>query len=149
IMNIIVNGYKKVGKVDIGPYLLAYANNNIEGHRFRLGFRTNVAFSRKWVAKGYLAYGTKDEMFKYNASLSYILCRHLWRTLGFSYRLDVEQIGLIADEFLESSIFYGVINFGELVRSFVAPEAKFWLQTDISRGLTNSIMFRHKDSNPL
>src|SRR5690606_2690587 len=67
IMNIIVNGYKKVGKVDIGPYLLAYANNNVEGHRFRLGFRTNVDFSRKWVARGYLAYGTKDEMFKYNA----------------------------------------------------------------------------------
>src|SRR5204862_6500735 len=37
ILNIAVNGYKKVGKIDIGPYLFVYANNNIEGHRFRIG----------------------------------------------------------------------------------------------------------------
>lgn len=149
ILNIIVNGYKKVGKVDIGPYLLAYANNNVEGHRFRLGFRTNVAFSRKWVAKGYLAYGTKDQMFKYNASLSYILSRKPWTTLGISYRKDVEQVGLTADEFQESSVFYAVSNFGDLVRPFIDTEAKLWFQTEISRGLTNTITFRNKDFNPL
>jgi hypothetical protein len=38
IVNIVVNGYKKVGKVDVGPYVLAYAFNDVEGHRIRAGF---------------------------------------------------------------------------------------------------------------
>lgn len=51
IVNIFINGYKKVGKIDVGPYLMAYANNNIEGNRFRLGFRTNIDFSKNGCLK--------------------------------------------------------------------------------------------------
>lgn len=149
IMNIVVNGYKKIGKVDVGPYLLAYANNNIEGHRFRVGVRTNISFSKKWVLKGYLAYGTRDEMFKYNASVTRILSRKPWTTVGVSYRKDVEQVGLTPDEFQESSIFYATSNFGELVRPFVDTEAKFSFQTEIRRGLMNTVSFRTKDFSPL
>lgn len=149
IMNILVNGYKKVGKVDIGPYLLAYANNNIEGSRFRLGFRTNIDFSRKWVFKGFLAYGTKDEMFKYNAAVQYILSRKPWTVIGASYGKDVEQVGLTAEEFQEISVFYAISNFGTLVRPYINTEAKVWFQSEISRGLTNSITFKNKQFSPL
>ena len=36
IADIAFNGYKKVGKIDIGPYIYLYGNNNVEGHRFQL-----------------------------------------------------------------------------------------------------------------
>lgn len=149
IVHILINGYKKVGKVDIGPYLLAYANNDIEGHRLRLGFRTNIDFSRKWVFKGFLAYGTKDEMFKYNAAVNYILSRKPWTVAGGSYGKDVEQVGLSAEEFQEISVFYAVSNFGTLVRPYINTETKAWFQSEISRGFTQTITFRNKQFAPL
>lgn len=149
IVNVLVNGYKKIGKVDIGPYLLAYANNNIEGSRFRLGFRTNIDFSRKWVLKGFVAYGTKDEMVKYNGSVQYILSRKPWTVVGAGYGKDVEQIGLTADEFQEISVFYAVSNFGTLIRPYINTEAKVWFQSEISRGITNTVTFKNRAFTPL
>ena len=51
LLNIFVNGYKRIDKwnIDVGPYLYLYANNKVEGHRFRLGFRTDPGFSKKWI----------------------------------------------------------------------------------------------------
>lgn len=149
IVNVLVNGYKKVGKIDVGPYLLAYANNNIEGNRFRMGFRTNIDFSRKWVLRGFVAYGTKDEMIKYQGSVQYILSRKPWTVIGGSYGKDVEQVGLTAEEFQEISVFYAVSNFGTLVRPFINTEAKVWFQSEISRGLTNTITLKNRQFSPL
>lgn len=149
IVNVLVNGYKKVGKVDIGPYLLAYAHNNIEGSRFRLGFRTNIDFSKKWVLRGFVAYGTKDQMLKYNGSVQYILSRNPWTVVGTSYGKDIEQVGLAADEFQEISMFYAVSNFGTLVRPYINTEAKVWFKSEISRGLTNTITFKNRAFSPL
>ncbi len=42
IFKIIVNGYYKVGKIDIGPYVSLLAVNNIEGLRIQPGFKTNI-----------------------------------------------------------------------------------------------------------
>ena len=62
-------GYVEWGVADIGPWPLTYAINNInespalttgaEGHRFRLGMRTNEHLSKKIELNGYLAYGTR------------------------------------------------------------------------------------------
>src|SRR5690606_23490299 len=133
IINIVVNGYKRFGKVDVGPYLLAYAYNNIEGHRFRMGFRTNIHFSRKWIFRGFAAYGTKDERWKYSGSAEYIFSRRPWTIGGISYKTDVEQVGLTPDEFQEASVFYAVSNFGTLIRPFIDTEYKLWFNSEIRR----------------
>ncbi len=66
VIETLVNGYYRIGGFEIGPYLLIYGRNDVEGNRFRLGFRTYVDFSKKWVLQGYGAYGTKDNKFKYS-----------------------------------------------------------------------------------
>ena len=71
---VLVNGYiptAKVSKFDIGPLNTTISGNSLEGVRLRLGGITNVNLSRHWFARGYLAYGTRDEKFKYMASLEY------------------------------------------------------------------------------
>ncbi len=85
VFKVIVNGYKKVGKFDFGPYLAVYANNNVEGHRLQLGFRTNIDFSDKWVIGGRTAYGFMDEKWKYNGFVTHIPDRKRWTTLTASY----------------------------------------------------------------
>jgi hypothetical protein len=55
IIKLGVLGYVPLKKwnVDLGPILYSYASNTVEGHRFRLGMRTNTGFSRKWLLSGY------------------------------------------------------------------------------------------------
>ena len=71
---VMVNGYvptAKVSKFDIGPLNTIISGNSLEGLRLRLGGMTNVNLSRHWFARGYLAYGFRDEKFKYMGSLEY------------------------------------------------------------------------------
>ena len=69
-----VNGYvptAKVSKFDIGPLNTIISGNSLEGLRLRLGGMTTVNPSRHWFARGYAAYGFRDEKFKYMGSLEY------------------------------------------------------------------------------
>ena len=69
-----VNGYiptAKVSKFDIGPLNTIISGNSLEGLRLRLGGMTTVNLSRHWFARGYAAYGFRDEKFKYMGSLEY------------------------------------------------------------------------------
>ena len=74
VIVVLVNGYvptAKVSRFDIGPLNTMISGNSVEGLRLRLGGMTNVNLSRHWFARGYVAYGTRDEKFKYMASLEY------------------------------------------------------------------------------
>ena len=68
-----IKGYYNFGRFEAGPYLLIYNHNPVEGNRFRLGGRTNINFSRKWILEGYLAYGTRDDRFKGSVQAEYFL----------------------------------------------------------------------------
>lgn len=71
---VMVNGYiptARVSKVDLGPLNTLISGNSLEGVRLRLGGMTNVNLSRHWFVRGYVAYGTRDEKFKYMGSLEY------------------------------------------------------------------------------
>ena len=144
VINIIFNGYKKIGKIDFGPYALLYGNNFIEGHRFRLGAKTNFSFSKKFTFSGYGAYGLKDEQWKYKGQVEAILSRKHWSTMGMSYKKDVEQIGVSDDYYGASNLFTAVSIFGasQLNRS---KESKFWATSEFIRGWNAKIIFSHKE----
>lgn len=55
IINILSTGDIKVGKLSIGNLAYTYGNNNVEGHRFRFGLRTNSDMSRFFEIKTYVA----------------------------------------------------------------------------------------------
>ena len=74
VVVVLVNGYiptAKVSKFDLGPLNTLISGNSLEGLRLRMGGMTTVNLSRHWFARGYLAYGTRDEKFKYMGSLEY------------------------------------------------------------------------------
>ncbi|MBK7711076.1 MAG: carboxypeptidase-like regulatory domain-containing protein [Bacteroidales bacterium] len=70
---LITVGFLDLGKVEIGPVSSFYSYNSIEGSRYRFGGRTTPDFSKKLNFDGYLAYGAKDDIFKYNAGITYSL----------------------------------------------------------------------------
>ncbi|GAL86242.1 hypothetical protein MYP_3471 [Sporocytophaga myxococcoides] len=153
IVNIFINGYKKVGKIDVGPYLMAYANNNIEGNRFRLGFRTNIDFSKKWVFKGYLAYGTKDSYglngFKYSAGASYIFSRKPWTVATIERKADIEQLGVATENITSNALFLAFTRWGTLRGPYWSEQNTFSFQSEIKKDFTPKIQLRTRYLNPI
>lgn len=102
VIVVLVNGYlptAKVSKVDIGPLNTIISGNSLEGLRLRLGAMTNVNLSRHWFARGYLAYGFRDEKIKYMGSLEYSFIpkkaldqEFPIHSLRLSHRYDVDRL---------------------------------------------------------
>ncbi|SDM30496.1 CarboxypepD_reg-like domain-containing protein [Catalinimonas alkaloidigena] len=151
VANVLVNGYKKVGMVDIGPYLDAYAFNSVEGQRFRLGFKTNIDFSRKFILKGYAAYGTRDHRWKYGAGVDYIVSRKPWTQVGVRRTYDIGQVALLDVDVAANPIFATFIRFGNLrnTRPFFDTENYAYLRTELVKGLSPMIELRNRHFDPL
>lgn len=148
IINIAVNGYKKVGKIDFGPYLSIWANNTIEGNRFQLGFRTNADFSDKWIFGARAAYGTRDGRFKYNGFLQRILSRNRWTTVRMEYTHDIDQVGLAAEDLIGNSVFLTATKFGNLVRPYYFHQFKTIAQRELFKGYNQKVTFNYRTFDP-
>ncbi|GGI25826.1 DUF5686 and carboxypeptidase-like regulatory domain-containing protein [Pedobacter mendelii] len=66
-------GYQKLGPYEIGPVNAFYSFNNVEGFRLRLGGRTTPELSKRIYFENYVAYGFKDEKWKFFLSGTYSL----------------------------------------------------------------------------
>ncbi len=130
-VNIIVSGYKRIGKVDVGPYAFLYSFNALEGHRFRLGFRTNYLLTENFVWSGYGAYGTYDRRWKYMAQMEWLPDKEHWTVIGIKHRDDVDQIGVTDQNYDQTNLFTSLALFqaSQLNRTF---EQKLWVKRQYS-----------------
>ncbi|GAA4447808.1 DUF5686 and carboxypeptidase-like regulatory domain-containing protein [Ravibacter arvi] len=151
ILNVFVNGYKNIDRlnVDFGPYLYAYAFNNVEGHRLRLGFKTDEEFSKKWIFSGYGAYGFKDRQWKYRLGVDHIFSRKPWTTGGIHYQYDIERLGLTRENLANSSIFGAFSRYGNFRRAYMQRDGYLYLKREIAKGLTHQITLRNRTFDPL
>ncbi|OYU97291.1 MAG: hypothetical protein CFE21_03080 [Bacteroidetes bacterium B1(2017)] len=94
IAHTIVEGYKRIGKLDWGPYMTLLGYDKVEGLRLRAGFKTNYDFSQRFVWNTYLAYGVLDEKFKYSVGLDYIIDPRRWTLVTGRYRKDYDILGI-------------------------------------------------------
>jgi hypothetical protein len=58
-------------KFDYGPLNSTISYSTRDGIRFRMGGMTTANLSKHWFARGFVAFGTRDVKFKYNAELEY------------------------------------------------------------------------------
>ena len=152
LAELVVNGYKRVGHWDIGPLLNTFAYNDFEGARLRFGFRTTPAISKNWVTQAYVAYGTRDGLFKYGLKTSNIIERRHWTVAGFEYRHDVEQIALLDNDFLpDNNLFVAASRFGRFKQGkpVLRDLAALSLQRDLFHGFTQTVTVRYQRFKPL
>ncbi|MFT7352235.1 MAG: hypothetical protein ACI9XR_002009 [Flavobacterium sp.] len=91
----IYNGYFPVGSIDFDlRSLIKY--NNYEGFRFGIGGVTNDKFSDKYRVDAYVAYGLKDEKFKFGFTPGYLLDKETETWVNASYTDDLNEIGQIS-----------------------------------------------------
>ena len=93
IGSILVTGYIEFDGWDYGPVFSTFGYNDVEGVRLRAGGRTYFGHNDLWRVEGYLAYGFKDDKFKYGAVGKWMLNRELRLMISGGNRRDVEQLG--------------------------------------------------------
>ncbi len=95
IGSILASGYVEFPGInfDYGPIFSTFGFNEVEGLRLRTGGRTYFGPNDLWRLEGFVAYGFKDEKFKYGISGKWLLDKKSRFTVFGGYRKDVEQIG--------------------------------------------------------
>lgn len=103
VIKVLVSGYLSTGpdsKWDFGPMNTLISGNSIEGARFRIGGITTANLNKRLFARGYVAYGTKDNKFKYNGEFEYSFHDKKYHSREFpihsvkvSHLYDVDMIG--------------------------------------------------------
>ncbi len=79
--------------LDYGPIFSTFGFNAVEGLRLRGGGRTYFGQNDIWRLEGYLAYGFKDDKFKYGISGKWLVDKKSRFIISGGNRRDVEQIG--------------------------------------------------------
>jgi hypothetical protein len=151
VIDLLVNGYYDIGKVDIGPLLYTYAYNNVEGNRFNIGLRSNNKLHKNWLLSARVAYGTLDNQWKYQGSVEHIFRRKSWSLIGFEYYHDIDQVALNGDNKFENNLFGAFVKFGKLYRRrpYFNTYSQLYVQSDLFRGFTQRISLKHSEFDPL
>ncbi len=144
-----VTGFYKLGGFDLGPYPYLFAINSVEGLRTRLGFRTNEQFSRHWVLRGYVAYGTLDARFKYGAEIDYLFSRQHWAVAGVRMSSDLERLGLTPELIGGNRIFYALSRFGRYRGAYRSLQKEAFFRTEPVKGILLTAMLGSRTFNPI
>jgi hypothetical protein len=101
IIETLASGYYNAwNSFDFGDLGSTFGQNGIEGIRIKVGGRTYFSRNDLWRIQGYLAYGFKDERFKFATEYRHIIDKNKRFMLGIGVKKDIEQMGvqLIQDE---------------------------------------------------
>jgi hypothetical protein len=99
VVMLLTSQFVNFGKFEIGPVETFYSFNQIEGSRLRFGGRTTPEFNKRIYFDPYLAYGFRDEQFKYNLGVTYSLSgnsiyKFPVKSVRLSYQYETETPGL-------------------------------------------------------
>lgn len=102
-LKLLMSGYVHTGSnspVDIGPIGEFISGNSVEGVRLQAGGLTTAHLSKRWFARGYVAYGFKDNRFKYSGELEYSFIDKKYharefpvKSIKLRHSYDVDEIG--------------------------------------------------------
>jgi hypothetical protein len=145
----LATGTYKLGIVEFGPYWSLYTNSRVEGHRFRFSMGTTPELFKSAYFYGYLAYGTRDERFKYFLSGLWIINRHPRMYLAASYKSDNDYtVQYYEKAHLDNIFSLAIRKPGVPMKLFFTKETLFEYHTDYSSGFSHRISFKHKDYHP-
>ncbi|WP_228852536.1 DUF5686 and carboxypeptidase-like regulatory domain-containing protein [Aegicerativicinus sediminis] len=91
----LASGYAEIHawNFDYGPIFSTFGYNEVEGLRLRTGGRTYFTSNDLWRVEGFVAYGFRDNKFKYGISGKWLIDKKNRIIISGGNRRDVEQIG--------------------------------------------------------
>lgn len=149
-VNFLATGYRYVGNYEIGPWYNWIYSNVLEGIRLRFDLGTNYHWSQKLYLHGYLAYGTKDQQFKYEADAMYLFKKDPRMYVFAKYAKDIDYGQNYLDEVSQDNIFALAIRKNGVPIKFLKTEL---MQLDLYKqwhnGLAVTLGSMRKVYNPL
>ena len=126
IATLVLAGYKSFGPFEVGPVNAFYSFNPVEGFRLRLGGRTTPNFSKNIYLENYVAYGFKDQQWKYFGSVSYSFNK----SSVYAYPLNFARVSFQRDTKIPGQELSFVVEDNFLL-SFKRGKNDKWLYNDI------------------
>lgn len=149
IVRTVVSGYKRLGKIKIGPYFKLFSYNQVEGIRTRLGVRTSPLFSDRIEFGVYGAYGFRDKAFKYGADALFVVSSKPRQTLSIAYWDDLDLQAQNEEEFSQDNFLIGLVRNQKIPQKLIREEAVSTSYTrDWAPGLSTELRATYKDSDP-
>lgn len=141
-------GTKKTKYFELGPYWYIAGFNQIEGPRLRFGIYTRKDLSKRLYMGAHLAYGFRDNQFKYMAEARYRVNAKPRLEVGFRSMREVEQVGV--DDFMEegTSLMATMLRRVRLYQLNYFQENKFSVYYDLLRGVAADVWVRTKTFEP-
>lgn len=148
IINLFVNGYKVIGPIELGPYFKTFSFNPVEGSRFRLGGRTSNAFSKRLMLDGYVAYGLRDNRFKYGGGFLYVMKKNPRMAVSMHAKHDLEQLGLSENAFSQDNILGSLFRSSASFKLTDVIQYSGYFEREWLYGLSNKFMFSNRTLRP-
>src|SRR5262249_11906607 len=99
----LATGVKDFGPIQLGPFFYIYSSNPVEGNRFRFSAGTPRSLKNEHFT-GYLAYGTRDQRFKYGFTGLWLLDRSPRMYMYGSYVHDINSTINHSDQLANDNI---------------------------------------------
>ena len=156
-----VLGYNYIdyGPVDIGPIFNMLSYNGIEGWRLRVGAKTNTRFHKHIFLEGFVAYGLKDEKFKYRGQVMYSFNNKInnqWEfpmnllTLSYEHNTAVPRMGTFGYNFNEDSDRLGrSISRQENRRMIFSDKVKLMYDYETQNQIGIKVFAEYEEQRPL
>ncbi len=145
--NVGSTGYMRFGEVEVGKVMQMYSFNGLEGNRFRLALRNNQKKYRdKFYLEGYLAYGDKDKLFKYNGTFRMHLPRtnNRWHMAGISYGYDWSDFNFSRSHLSHDNMVISLLRKNPQTNLFLIRQGNVFYEKEWFQGFTNKLSITHK-----
>ena len=126
-------GYYPLNKVELGDAFSLFSFNPVEKFRLGLALRTSNNFSRRLELGGRIAYGFRDEKFKYGASIRFNITPKKRGMLSAYYNYDIEQIGTSSTAASVGSTFGTLFRTGPMDKLTFVEKVGINLEKDIRK----------------
>jgi hypothetical protein len=149
-LNFLATGYLNIGNYEIGPWFNWATANVQEGFRTRFDLATNRHFSKKFLFHGYLAYGFKDQEFKYQMDAMYLINKNPRTYISILHRHDFDRGQQYYDEISQDNIFaLAIRKNGVPIKFLMMDETKVDLFGSTKSGFSVTLSGSHKNFDPV
>lgn len=142
-------GFYPIGKIEIGNYQNLIGFNRVEGFRNQIQFRTSNAFSKRLELSVKLAYGHKDQKFKYGGKIRYNITPQKRGMLSLYYQNDIEQLGQVVAPTEIGTSPGALLRTGPLDKLTFVEKLGLNLEKDIGKDLIITTGLEWKEYKPL